>query len=497
MKTQLIRLDQFDDAVSTRDKILWSKSPRIILVFPPKCQLEFSIIDLQILYRQAQKQGSQLAFVVKDGVIKEHLDRMGILTFKTIREANQARWITARRHLRVETKRSEKEGVHFQSKVNKESKKGHGLSSLNLISFCIGMLSVFSLAAFFLPRVTIEIDPEVQLQEYEFSLQGSPAIIVGQISDGIPVQVITVSVVGVEEKVTSGHVSVPTTRAEGTLRITNLTFEAVQIPAGTVFVTLGSRPVRFSNRESVILRPGVGETTEVNVHALELGVQGNVDAGDIQAVEGALGLSIIVTNPEEINGGMDITLQSPSKSDYQMARSSLLKRLETIAEEETLSLLGEKDVLIPETVSFVESSLEQVTPQLGQPGQFLRVYLEADYRAWYIQESDISVVAKRLLDATLPEGFTVVEDEITIRYLNPPVFDHEKVEWRILSSREIERDIEFGEIFEMVAGRRLEKAGDTLRAEFKLASFPSVRIQPHWWPILPFMGFQYEVIKIR
>ena len=70
----------------------------------------------------------------------------------------------------------------------------------------------------------------------------------------------------------------------------------------------------------VSLTAGIDEFVEVPVEALEAGEQGNVAEETVTAVEGSLGLSIAVTNPEAIDGGANATVVGATEEDRARLR---------------------------------------------------------------------------------------------------------------------------------------------------------------------------------
>jgi len=65
MKTQLIQLDPSDDVISVRDKMGWSQTSRILLVWPEHGQILSRRLDLLLLQRHSTTLGAQLALVTQ------------------------------------------------------------------------------------------------------------------------------------------------------------------------------------------------------------------------------------------------------------------------------------------------------------------------------------------------------------------------------------------------------------------------------------------------
>jgi len=72
MKTCVIQLERHDDIISTQDKMAWAKTPRVVLVWPPKGSPLHRPIDLIILARYAQQLGVQVGLVTGDYHTRQH-----------------------------------------------------------------------------------------------------------------------------------------------------------------------------------------------------------------------------------------------------------------------------------------------------------------------------------------------------------------------------------------------------------------------------------------
>jgi len=86
MKTQILRLDPHDDIISARDKMGWSQTGRILLVWPDRGQVLARQIDLTLIQRHSQKLGAQLALVTHDSNVIYYADLLGIPVYKSIQQ---------------------------------------------------------------------------------------------------------------------------------------------------------------------------------------------------------------------------------------------------------------------------------------------------------------------------------------------------------------------------------------------------------------------------
>ncbi len=92
MKTQIIQLEAHDDAISVRDKMGWSQAGRVVLVWPTRGRLLNHRLDLVLILRHSQSLGVQIALVTKDPEVRFQARSLGIPIYKTVRQAQAARW---------------------------------------------------------------------------------------------------------------------------------------------------------------------------------------------------------------------------------------------------------------------------------------------------------------------------------------------------------------------------------------------------------------------
>jgi hypothetical protein len=73
MKTQVLQLDPHDDIISTRDKLGWKQTGRILLVWPRKGHVLTRRLDLVLLARHTASLGAQLALITRDPQVRDNL----------------------------------------------------------------------------------------------------------------------------------------------------------------------------------------------------------------------------------------------------------------------------------------------------------------------------------------------------------------------------------------------------------------------------------------
>jgi hypothetical protein len=348
LKTKIITLESHDDLISVRDRLSWAKTPRILLVWPKYEKVTLRLLDLKVLQRHADSLGAQLGLVTRRANVRRDAESLGIPVFKSTADAQKQAWASPeprvqrippppRRDLRqMRDEIYEKEPAWRTSLLGTRDhvySGGHG---------CFG-------AGRFV-RPARSGDPASRSVE---RVHCHPR-------QRKPVHKISVTVEVEQSKAVAGQVSIPQNKARGVAQFTNLTADEVTIPAGTVVSAAPS--IRFVTLNETRLPAGVDEIVEVRIEAVEAGSAGNVEVGAVQFVEGSLGLSMTVSNPEPLTGGTDVKGIGANETDRERLRESVLQEVQRTAEEQIRSQIGTNDLLLTETLEITEILREE--PQI-------------------------------------------------------------------------------------------------------------------------------------
>ena len=153
MNSQIIYLEADDSLPTIQDKINWSKSERILLIYPNYSPPLNKKIDLVRLQRISQKNGAQLAIVTNNIGIRNIAKDIGVSVFSNITKANLSDWKTPKAKI-------EDIKFHFSSRIDKKELKGRSQVSLypswfenkyfRIFTFSVALIAVFSLLIFFI-----------------------------------------------------------------------------------------------------------------------------------------------------------------------------------------------------------------------------------------------------------------------------------------------------------------------------------------------------------
>jgi hypothetical protein len=504
MKTQILNLEPDDDILSARDKLNWVQTQRLILVWPPHGGVLASRLDLAIFQRHAASKGTSLALVTRDREVAYHAHKLGIPVFASLRQAQSAEWRTSRqqRRRRLSLRRPPRStpGEPIQSALERlpprPSRTPPQLAPLTrLVVFTLGVLATLSIAAVLYPSASLRLAPTRQTQEITLEAQASPQTQSASLAGRLPAHWQGVVVEGRLALPTSGEVLTPDKYAAGQALFTNLTDGEVAIPEqAVVLAPLEDQTIRFAVAQAGRLPAGAGQTVSLPIRALAPGSAGNVPAGAIQAVLGALGTQAAVSNPEPTLGGQERRDRAPSQADRQRLLEKLRLELTQTALAELQAGLNADDLLITPSLTDPHPLEVVYDPEATEPSDELTLNLRLEYQAQVVPGEALRLLAQGVLDANLPPGFKALPQSLEIQHLQPPELQPGSgYHWRLLARRRLQALLGEEGAVQMVLGLSPEQAQQRLAADLPLQAQPEIRLAPDWWPRLPIIPFRIEV----
>ena len=493
MKTQIITLESHDDLISVRDRLSWAKTPRILLVWPKFENVTLRQVDLKILHRHASTLGAQLGLVTRARQVRADAEALGIPVFESTGEAQRVAWPKLRRkkwrHKKPEQSlREKREQVWAGSAA--ETWQSH--PATRIAAFAAGVLSVLAIVALFIPRARVSLQAVTNTQAVELAVNASPLVDAVFITGNIPAREKRIVVNGVQTITVTGEGVVPQAKARGNAEFRNLTQQAVTVPEGTV---VSAAEVRFATTEEVVVEAGVGESISVPIAAIEGGIAGNVEAETITTIEGRLGLSLSVANPEPTTGGRELSSVQATDQDRIRVQTLLLKNLETTAREKFGEELDSGDLLFENTLERTQILSEKYDPPPGGVGTKLTLSMQVEFAARYASASDLTQLATLAMNASLPSGFAPASGAVTVKPLTDPFLDTDgTLRWNIRAEREIVQSFDAMYVTQLVQGLGLRQAQSQLDDNLPSGSAPQIELSPSWWRWVPLLPFRIEVV---
>lgn len=474
----------------------WAKSRRILLVWPGFEKLALRAIDLRILQQHARYLGSELGLVTREGEVRRAALGFGIPVFRSTADAQRRPWPTAEYPSR-QRRLAGRNGTEKLRAMRDEARPKPDLGSsiyVRIASFALGVLAVLVLASVFVPQATITLRPVSQEQTITLPVKVSAGI--GQVGIGgtLPSHLLIASVSGTQSTQVSSTAAVPQDKATGVVDFKNLTNAAQIIRAGTIVYSISPTSMRFATQNDASLPATVGALVGVPIEAAQAGTVGNLPANSIQAVEGQIGASISVTNPEPTTGGTDKTVAAPNADDRSRLHAQLLSLLQAQALDKMKGMMGPQDVLLPTTLKAGQGESATYSPPAGEPGRQLTLKLSLEFQAQYLKAADLKQVAAGALQASAPPGF--VPETNTLSFSLLPAGSSEQVaagQFDLQAKSTLVQVLDLHRAAALVRGSSPTLAAAKLRSEFPLTSPPEIRLSPPWWPWLPLIPFRITV----
>ncbi len=298
------------------------------------------------------------------------------------------------------------------------------------------------------------------------------------------------------------YVEVPTTgegyafsgKAQGMVVFTNLLGQEYTVPKGTIVRTsAGSYPVRFQTTEDVVVPP-MGQAA-APVEALEEGPKGNVDAYQINFVEGVVGFAVKVTNPQPITGAESQTVHIVSEADRE--RAWKLAAQEVL--EKAYEALRSGDYLQPDELLPRQTLVIQAVPKaaythlVGEQADTLGLTLRLLVTAQAVKAADVQQVAYRYLILNLPQGYLLTDarfeyGESAEEEVGPGLFTFYVTAHGFATAR-----IDEAALRADLQGMPRKEVPTYLEEHLPLARPPQVEVKPDWFPFIPHLPLRLEI----
>jgi hypothetical protein len=498
VKTQIIQLNNNDDYISLRDKMSWTQTGRILLVWPKQGHMFNRQLELNLVKHYASTIGAQLALVTHDSEVRFYADRIGIPVFEDVRHAQATHWRVGRSKMIDIHRNFLRPDIDYLHKtIHPKSAAWLEHPALRIVIFGISVLSLFALGIFIVPGAMIILTPKVETQSTIFTLTADPELTTINLSTGsLPTYSQEVIVEGRDSITTTGSVIIPNQVAIGSLRFINISDQQIIIPPGTIVATNGSDPVRFITSNANDITITAGKSATLMSRAIKPGTSGNLRADKLVIIEGDLGLDLSVTNPYATHGGTDATVSSPTQDDINFLRDRLTNTLRQEALREMQSILPVDDVLISPTLNLLETLVETSTPEVGAPGIHIDLSLRLKFQSQVVSAEVIRSLVTPVMNSSVSAGYSPILNTLVINQLSIPTRENDgKAHWTIRAQRNLQADIPISQAIDIVKGVTISQAVVRLNDSLPLAELPNIQLAPSWWPRLPFLSMRIQVIN--
>jgi hypothetical protein len=287
-------------------------------------------------------------------------------------------------------------------------------------------------------------------------------------------------------------------RDSGTVVFINKTERAVEIPADLVITSSSAPEVFFRTLQSASVPAGLGLQIEVPVEALPntLGENGNVGAGALDRIIGALADQVDVRNVAPMTGGISSAVRAVTQADRDSLLATLRQQLQTRAYAEMLPQLSASQFIIPETIGIVEERADWTVfdHAVGDAADTLTLTMRAVVEAVVVDEIGAQQIAFSRIASRVPPGWVIRQIDFE-RAGMVRVDETGKVSFTMNASAFVQAPLDVGRIREQLAGRSISEAEAYLRQQVEIDTSKGVevRVSPDWLGQMPLLPLRIAV----
>lgn len=489
----VIRITPEDTRYTIREQLRRIPEQHALLVLPWEVEKGWTLaLDYEILYREAAELQQRVAWVVEDPARRALPREAGFAVFvnELLAEDYLSRRgdfpaLRAPRLPQAPTRPPWAEELR-PPPLPLLRRRPIWLLGIEVLIFLTVLATLGGFAFYTIPQATITLSPQGTSYSRIVVVSVDPtAEEVDLQRNVVPSRRIGDEFEGFAQVATTGRGFSFSGYATGRVTFTNLLGQDYRIPEGTlVRTTSTSYPVRFQTTAEVIV-PAFGQA-EAAVEALEEGPRGNVDAYQINLVEGVVGFAVRVTNPLPISGAESDAVALVSEEDR--ARAWELATQQVMAE--AYNGLQDPNYLEPGEFLPRQPLVIQAAPKIaythvvGEATDVLGLTLRLLVTGQAVSAADVQAVAYRGLLTTVPQGYSLTATrfafgEAAEEDVGPGVFS-----FYVTAEGYAAANIDAAELRAQIEGQSVEAARQTLAA-LPLAEPPQITVTPAWFPFIP------------
>jgi hypothetical protein len=497
-----LRVTASDNRYTLREALRRHLGKRVLFVLPWDADEGLKLpLDFEVLMRAARRGDQEVAWVVEDPDRRPLVREAGFPVFANVKEAEA--YVTEHEGLPPLKPPPEPRPprVPWWAEEPQPKSLPHPrrrpvwllpleLAVLVVVLFLVGTVGFLvtpsaqvhlaPVGATYEIIVPIHVDPEMETVDLE--------------TRTIPSRRVGDEFEGYAEVATTGRSLSFSGKATGWVAFTNQLGQDYNVPAGTIVRTsAGSYPVRYQTTADVTVPP-FGQA-QAPVEALEEGPRANVDAYQINFVEGVVGFALRVTNPAPITGAQSEEVLTVSEEDrervWELAAEQAMGEAYNGLQSEAYLEPGE---LLPRQPMVIQAVPKTAyTHLVGEQSDTLGLSLRLLVTGRTVDATDVRAVAYRELASHLPEGYTLTDarfeyGQAAEEDVGPGIFTL-YVTAHGYASAEIDR----GAAWEMIRGQPVEEAEAALAEAFPLARPPEVEVSPSWFPRVPHLPLRVDI----
>jgi hypothetical protein len=491
---EVIHLQEDDDLAALRSYLRRAQDGRVALVLPWEARLFSGPLDGELVRREAERRGLEVAIVSEDPHHRAMARWAGLPVFASVSRAQAATWRYAERPS-IEPPHPE----WWEEKTASPPPAPplpvwarRALRGARTAVFALTLLLLLVSAYVIVPRGSVTLVPASEMVEVivpvSLSLDAEPVDTVAGI---VPARQVGDYFEGYIEVETTGTTAFWSGWATGSVLFTNLLGQEVMAPAGTVVRTsAGGFPVRFTTTEEVVV-PALGQAP-ASIEALDEGLVGNVEANQINRVEGIASLALRVTNPEPTTGGSSQEVRAVSQEDMDRARTLLTEQVLDEAYQGLQEYL-EVTEFMPRQSLEIQASEVSYNRFLTERADTLGLQLRLLVTGLAVDRDNAEAIAYAALGRRLPSGYVLVGADFEIGEVAEEPMAAGDLTFFVTAVGYTAAEIDLQAVRDAILGRRVEEAAEQLAADLPLAEPARIRVWPEWLGRLPALPLHLAV----
>jgi hypothetical protein len=504
MLGKIIALTNEDDIHSLRDRLEWAissgEATRLIIVLPQKSKYINSTVHFDLIRRMGQDNACDIAIVAPNLWVRRLSHDAGLPTYRNIEQAKKATWRVGSAITPVRRQTPPRRFVP-NSLTRFWSRRPIFTRLLHVGVGLVTVAALSSIALALLPTAQVSLVASSQsIQTITTVALDARATRVNLAERIVPARKLETFAEGSVKVPTTGKKEVSSSKATGIVTFFNILNQPYIIPQNTVVRTSGSStPVRFVTTHNQEIPPNA--RADVRIEANEEGLLGNVQANQINQVEGVPSVAVRVLNQRPTTGGSGRTVKAVSRNDYKNAKEALTQQL---LKEATEKLQKDPEVvrgnlyLVPTSIFISEIQNETYDRFVTEPADELQLDLRIEVSGLAVSPASLSEVARNEIDKKVPRGFSLVEIEMD-RGDEVEEDVGTRAQVFVTVRGKVGAEIAPDQVRTIVRGKTIAEAQSALQRAFSLQRVPQIVASPSWWvnmtermPLVP-MRIQVDI----
>ncbi len=500
MATQTVYLDEDDDIVSIRDRLDWVREQRVVLVLPDEGDVLTDYLDLTLLRRYGDDLRLEIGLVTIDSRVSGQAKHLGFPIFRTVEDSDKSRrgWWRSRRRLDyiarpVQIEREDRREIERRKQARPKWRRWM-VRYLAIVLYILTLAFLFVAAVYAIPGAVVTFKPELLPIFVTRQIVADPQLeTVSFGGSSVPGRVLRSVQEWQAEVDTTGLIEVPDTPSRGSVVFINQIDRPVTIPAGTRVSTSAGQRVIFQTMETVKVPEGPGASAEVEVVAIEPGLEGNVSKNLVNRIEGSLSLQLQVRNLDSIEGGSVRPELAVSESDLERLKLQVMDQIEALALADMEDQLGDNEFLAADSLRVVHVFHETYSHFPGERTRKLAVDIRAAIEATAVDETQAVELIYDELRSAIATGYELVPDSLRFRSGNVLGVDTEgRVTFEMIGEGQLAARLGLDEEIERIAGREKGQAQAYLYERLPLRDYPSIQTWPNWFNRIPYLPVRIQ-----